>query len=84
MGELEKSKSNLCSKRKILVKCYLVKSGEFVLGFSFGFVMCRLISLGFLGLAGEHVIWAVGLVVIPFGNPGGGLEGETCEGALAL
>ena len=44
----------------------------------------RLISLGFLGLAGEHVIWAVGLVLMPFGHPGGGLEGETCEGALAV
>ena len=47
-------------------------------------VICRLMSLGFLGLAGEHVIWAVGLVLIPFGHPGGGLEGETYKGALAL
>ena len=46
-------------------------------------VMHRLILLGFLGLAGEHVIWAVGLVLIPFGHPGGGFEGETCNGALA-
>ena len=47
-------------------------------------VMHKLISLGFLGLAGKHVIWVVGLVLIPFGQPGGGLEGETCNGALAL
>ena len=47
-------------------------------------VMHRLILLGFLGLAGEHVIWAVGLVLMPFGHPGGGLEGETWDGALAL
>ena len=47
-------------------------------------VMHMLISLGFLGLAGEHVIWAVGLALMPFGHPGGGLEGETCKGALAL
>ena len=47
-------------------------------------VMCRLISLGFLGLAGEHVIWAVGLVLLPFDHPGGGLEGDTYNGALAL
>ena len=37
-----------------------------------------------LGLDGEHVTWAVELVLIPFGHPGGGLEGETCKGALAL
>ena len=37
-----------------------------------------------LGLDGEHVTWAVGLVLIPLGHPGGGLEGETCKGALAL
>ena len=47
-------------------------------------VMCTLISLGFLGLAGKHVIWVVGLVLMPFGHPGGGLEDETCKGALAL
>ena len=47
-------------------------------------VMHRLILLAFLGLAGEHVIWVVGLVLMPFGHLGGGLEGETCEGALAL
>ena len=37
-----------------------------------------------LGLAGEHVTWVVALVLMPLGHPGGGLEGETCEGALAL
>ena len=46
--------------------------------------MCKLMLLQFLGLAGEHVIWAAGLVLMPFGHPRGGLEGETCEGALAL
>ena len=47
-------------------------------------VMCKLILLGFLGLAGEHVTLAVGLVLMPFGHPGGGLEGEIFEGPLAL
>ena len=37
-----------------------------------------------LGLDGEHVTWVVGLVLIPLGQPEGGLESETCEGALAL
>ena len=37
-----------------------------------------------LGLDGEHVTWVVGVVLMPLGHPGGGLEGETCEGALAL
>ena len=37
-----------------------------------------------LGLDDEHVTWAMGLLLIPMGQPGGGLEGETCEGALAL
>ena len=47
-------------------------------------VICNPISLESLGLVGEHVTWALGLVLIPLGQPGGGLEGETCEGALAL
>ena len=47
-------------------------------------VICKLMSLGFLELARKHVIWAMGLDLIPFGHPAGGLEGETCEGALAL
>ena len=47
-------------------------------------VMHKLMLLGFLGLAGEHVTWAVGLVLMPLGHSGGGLEGETCEGVLAL
>ena len=46
--------------------------------------MHKLILLGFFGLDGEHVTWAMGLVLMPLGHPGGGLEGETCEGALAL
>ena len=52
--------------------------------FGLDLVICKLMLLGFLGLAREHVIWAMGLVLIPFGHPGGGLDGETCEGALAL
>ena len=47
-------------------------------------IMCKLILLEFLGLAGEHVIWVVGLFLMSFGHSGGGLEGETCKGALAL
>ena len=35
-------------------------------------------------LVGEHATRVVGLVLMPLGQPGGGLEGETCEGALAL
>ena len=54
------------------------------LDFAFVLVMHRFIWLGFLGLAGEHVIWVVGLVLIPFGHLGGGLEGETHDGALAV
>ena len=46
--------------------------------------MSRFILLGILRLTGEHVIWVMGLVLIPFGHLGGGLEGETCDGALAL
>ena len=46
-------------------------------------IIHKLMPLGFLGLAREHVIWAMGLVLIPFGHPGGGLDGETCKGALA-
>ena len=47
-------------------------------------VIHKLMLLRFLGLAREHIIWAMGLVLIPFGHPAGGLKGETCEGALAL
>ena len=47
-------------------------------------VMHSPILLESLGLAGEHVTWVVGLVLIPLGQPGGSLDGETCEGALAL
>ena len=47
-------------------------------------VMHKPMLLESLGLDGEHVTWAVGLVLIPFGQAGGGLEGETCEGAIAL
>ena len=47
-------------------------------------VMCNPILSESLELVGEHVTWAVGLVLIPLGQPGGGLEGETCKGALAL
>ena len=47
-------------------------------------VMHKPMLLESLGLNGEHVTWAVGLVLIPLGHPGGGLEGDTCEGALAL
>ena len=47
--------------------------------------MCKPMLLESLGLDGEeHVTWVVGLVLIPLGQPGGGLEGENCEGALAL
>ena len=47
-------------------------------------VMCKLMLLEFLGLDGEHVTWVVGIVLMAFGHPGRGLEGETCKGALAL
>ena len=40
-------------------------------------VMHRLMLLEFSGLDGEHITWAVGLVLMPLGHPGGGLEGET-------
>ena len=46
-------------------------------------VMCKPILLESLGLVGEHITWAIGLVLIPLSQPGGGLEGETCEGAFA-
>ena len=46
--------------------------------------MHKLILLGFLGLDGEDVTWKVGLVLMPLGHPGGGLEGDTCKGALGL
>ena len=46
--------------------------------------MCSHVLLESLGLDGEYVTWVVGLVLIPLGHPGAGLEGETCEGALAL
>ena len=33
----------------------------------------------------RHGTWVVGLVLLmPLGHPGGGLEGETYKGALAL
>ena len=47
-------------------------------------VMHKFMLLQFSGLDGEHVTWVVGLVLMPLGHPGGGLEGETCKGALAL
>ena len=47
-------------------------------------VMCNPILLESLELVGGHATWAVGLVVIPLGQPGGDLKGETCEVALAL
>ena len=47
-------------------------------------VMCKPMLLELLGLDGEYVIWVAELVLITLGQPGGGLEGETCEGALAL
>ena len=47
-------------------------------------VMHKPMLLEPLGLDGEHVTWAAGLVLIPLGHPGGGLEAETCKGALAL
>ena len=47
-------------------------------------VMHKPMLLESLGLDGTHVTWVVGLVLIPLGHPGGGLEGETCKGALAL
>ena len=47
-------------------------------------VMHKPMLLESLELDGEHVTWAVGLVLIPLGQPGGGLEGETCKGALSL
>ena len=47
-------------------------------------LMHKLMLLEIFGLAGELVTWAGGLVLMPLGHPGGGLEGETCEGALAL
>ena len=47
-------------------------------------VMHKLMLLEFFGLAGEHVTWAMGLVLMPLGHPGRGLEGETSKGALAL
>ena len=49
-----------------------------------GFGYAQINIIGFLGLAGEYVIGVVGLVLMPFGHPGGSLEGKTCEGALAL
>ena len=39
-------------------------------------VMCKPMSLESLGLDGEHVTWAVGLVLIPLAQSEGGLEGE--------
>ena len=47
-------------------------------------VVCKLMLLEFSGLDGEPVTWVVGLVLMPLGHPGGGLEGETCKGALVL
>ena len=47
-------------------------------------VVLKVMLLEFSGLEGEHAAWMVGLVLMPLGHPGGGLEGETCEGALAL
>ena len=47
-------------------------------------VMHKPMLLESLGLDGEHVTWAMGLVLMHLGHPGGGLEGEICEGALAL
>ena len=38
------------------------------------FVMWKLMLLGFLGLDGEHITWAVGLVLMPLVYPGRGLE----------
>ena len=37
-------------------------------------VMHKPMLLESLGLDGEHVAWVVGLVLIPLGQPGGGLE----------
>ena len=49
------------------------------------FVIHNPILFESLGLVGEQVIWwVVGLVLIPLGQPGGGLDGEACSGALAL
>ena len=47
-------------------------------------VVHKLMLLEFSGLDSEHATWVVALVLVPLGHPGGGLEGETCEGALAL
>ena len=47
-------------------------------------VVCKLMLLEFSGLEGEHAVWVLGLVLMPLLHPGGGLEGETCDGALAL
>ena len=47
-------------------------------------VVCKLMLLEFSGLDVEHVGWVVGFVLMPLGHSGGGLAGETCEGALAL
>ena len=49
------------------------------------FVIHNPILPGSFGLVGEHIIWlGVGLVLISLGQPGGGLHGKTCDGALAL
>ena len=45
-------------------------------------VMHKFMLLQFSGLDGEHVTWVVGLVLMPLGHPGGGLEGETCKGSF--
>ena len=47
-------------------------------------VVHKLMLLELSGLDGEHTTWAVGLVLMPLGHPGGGLEGETCKGVLGL
>ena len=47
-------------------------------------VVHQVMLLEFSGLDGEHAAWVVGIVLMPLGHPGGGLEGETCEGSLAL
>ena len=47
-------------------------------------VVHKLMLLEFSGLDGRYAVWVVGLFLMSLGHPGGGLEGKTCEGALAL
>ena len=47
-------------------------------------VVHKVMLLECSGLEDEHAVWVVGLVLMPLGHPGGGLGGETFEGALAL